>query len=65
LIPKKSFDKMGLVYDLRAHISNTRKYFWNKVKAARDMIYNLGLTPTGKRIDALLQEFSLVPTIVS
>jgi hypothetical protein len=65
LIPKKSFDKMGLIHDLRARISTARTYFWNKVKGARNLIYNLGLAVSNKRIDTILQEFSLVPTIVS
>lgn len=56
---------MGLVHDLRARISIARTYFWNKVKAARNLIYNVGLAISNARINSILQEFSLVPTIVS
>jgi hypothetical protein len=56
---------MGLVHDLRARISIARTYFWNKVKAARNLIYNGGCAVGSDRVNANLQSFSLVPTIVS
>ncbi|KAJ7131818.1 hypothetical protein C8R43DRAFT_1133491 [Mycena crocata] len=63
LITKQNFDKMGLFYDLRNRVNLARTYFWNKVKAARSAIYNLGLAFNNVRVDAVLQEFSLIPTI--
>jgi hypothetical protein len=64
LIPKTNFDKMGLVHDARARIKTARTYFLNKVTAARTLIYKLGLSFTSIRVSKLLQDFSLVPTLV-
>jgi hypothetical protein len=55
---------MGLVHDLRARVSMARTYFWNKVQGARNLIYNVGLAVGHTRINALLQDYSLLPTIV-
>ncbi|KAJ7146778.1 hypothetical protein C8R44DRAFT_18711 [Mycena epipterygia] len=63
LVPKKNFDKMGLVHDLRSRINVARIYFLNKITAARNLIYKVGLAINNARIDTLLQEFSLVPTL--
>ncbi|KAJ7704598.1 hypothetical protein B0H17DRAFT_921234 [Mycena rosella] len=63
LILKNSFDKMGFVHDARARITTARTYFWNKVTAARALIYKLALAITNKHINTLLQDFSLVPTL--
>ncbi|KAJ7138764.1 hypothetical protein C8R43DRAFT_1131929 [Mycena crocata] len=63
LVHKSNLSKMGLLHDLRARITCARIYFRNKVSTARDLIYKVGLAISNGRIDMLLQEFSLVPTL--
>ncbi|KAJ7163736.1 hypothetical protein C8R46DRAFT_1221491 [Mycena filopes] len=60
---KKDFYKMGLVHDLRARLTGARIYFANKITAARNLIYTVGLAIGNARVDALLQGVSLVPTL--
>jgi hypothetical protein len=55
---------MGLVHDLRVCVSMARTYFWNKVQGACNLIYNVGLAVRHTCINTLLQDYSLLPTIV-
>ncbi|KAF8145658.1 hypothetical protein K438DRAFT_2097389 [Mycena galopus ATCC 62051] len=63
LMLKTDFPKMGFLHDVRTHINLARTYFWNKVTAARTLIYKTAFAINNKWIDVFLQPFSLVPTL--
>jgi len=50
---------------MSARVSKVRQYLGDKITAARDAIYKLGLPIKGAAAERLLKEFSLVPTFVS
>ena len=50
---------------MKARISQLRTYLRNKIAAARDAIYNLGIPIKGAAVERLLKDHSLVPTLVS
>ncbi|KAF7292248.1 hypothetical protein MIND_01252200 [Mycena indigotica] len=63
LVTKKEIHIMGFVRDIKSRMSNARQYLFDKVKSARDFIYNLGLSITSDKVEDLLKETSSVPTI--
>jgi len=65
LIPKSYFWRIGLSADMSARVSRVRQYLRDKITAARDAIYKLGIPIKGAAAERLLKEFSLVPTFVS
>lgn len=56
---------MGLVRDLRTRIYKVRVFLWDKVKRAREYIYQSGLPINGTAVNNLLKETSSIPTFVS
>ena len=65
LLPKASFDLLGLFRDMRARLANVRVYCLESVTMARNFIYNAGNTVNGSKVQATLGEGSWVPTVVS
>ena len=64
-MPKTHLDRMGWILDHLVRIKEVRHYLHEKVKAARDLVYRLGHTVLGARVDGLLKSTSSVPTVVS
>ena len=64
-MPKTHVDRMGWIPDSNFRINHARRYLWEKVQAARDLIYRLGHAVAGARVDGLLKSTSSVPTVVS
>ena len=56
---------MGWIPDANFRNSNIRKYLLAKVQAARDLVYRLGHSVAGVRVDDLLKLTSSVPVLVS
>jgi hypothetical protein len=65
LLPKVSFDLLGLFRDMQDRLANLRTYCLESVTKARDLIYNRGNTVNGSKVQATLGEGSWVPTVVS
>ena len=65
LVPKSHMDRLGLKRDVRARLTQFRKYMASNVKAARESIYGLALGIRSQAVENLLKSFSGVPTIVS
>jgi len=65
LMPKASFDLLGLFKDTRYRITNLRNYCLVRVIKARELIYREGNTVDGSKAQATLGEGSWVPTVVS
>lgn len=63
-IPASRFDHLGWLADAAARVKNARRYLANKIIAARNSIYKHGVSIKGVAVEALLKEFSLVPTVV-
>ncbi|KAH7927896.1 hypothetical protein BV22DRAFT_1006163 [Leucogyrophana mollusca] len=61
--PKSLFDRLGFSSDLLARVKKMREYLRNKVVAARDSIYKLGVPTKGVAVERLLKTFSAVPTL--
>lgn len=64
LVQKSQLDLMGLVRDMRTRISRVRVFLWDKVKRAREYIYQSGLPINGTAVNDLLKETSSIPTFV-
>jgi hypothetical protein len=64
LASKSQLHFMGHIRDLSSHVSNTRKYLGDKVKAARRHIYISAFGISSEKVDALLKEASSVPTVL-
>lgn len=66
-MPKTFLDRMGQIPDskFRTAANGIRQYLLNKVRAARDLVYQVGHAVAGARVDGLLKVTSSVPTIVS
>jgi hypothetical protein len=64
LMPKASFNLLGLFRDMRDRLMNLRTYCLPKVIKAREFIYTWGNTVDGSRVQATLGEGSWVPTVV-
>ncbi|KAE9388659.1 hypothetical protein BT96DRAFT_1003962 [Gymnopus androsaceus JB14] len=56
-------DLMGLVRDICTRISKCRVFLWDKVKRAREYIYDLGMPINGTAVSSLLKETSSIPTL--
>jgi len=65
LILKSKLDGLGLVHDMTIRVREFREYMANKVKAARELIYNFAKPITSASVERLLKDFSGVPTKVS
>ncbi|KAG2054253.1 hypothetical protein BDR06DRAFT_884542, partial [Suillus hirtellus] len=65
LMPKATFDLLGLVKDMRDHLTNLQTYCLEKVISAHGFIYESGNTVDGSKVQATLGEGSWVPTLVS
>ncbi|KIK31508.1 hypothetical protein CY34DRAFT_33015, partial [Suillus luteus UH-Slu-Lm8-n1] len=63
LMPKTSFDLLGLLIDMRDRLANVRTYCLAKVIDARGIIYGEGNTVDGSKVQATLGEGSWVPTV--
>ena len=64
LVKKRDISKIGQALDLRSRISNTRLYVGEKIKDARDFIFNLGYNIGSAAVERLLSEHSWVPILV-
>ena len=64
LISKSKLDKLGLWHDIMVRISRFQSYMADGVKIARKAIYALAKPISGAAVEALLKEFSGVPTEV-
>ena len=64
MIPKTEFYCLGFVSDALRRISKIRCYFWERVVAARNAIYNSGAPIKGTFPELQLKALSLVPTFV-
>ena len=64
LTPKTHLDWMGWIPDFNFRNSNVREYLLEKVQAARDLVYRLGHSVAGTRVNGLLKLTSSVPTLV-
>ena len=64
-MPKTHLDRMGWIPDFNFRHGNMRAYLLEKVQAARDLIYRLGHSVAGARVNDLLKLTSSVPTLVS
>lgn len=65
LMPKASFNLLGLFSDMQDRITNLRTYSLTRVVEARKFIYGWGHTVNGSKVQTLLGAGSWVPTIVS
>jgi len=65
LIPKTSFDLLGLFGDMRDRLVKVRTYCLAEVIKARGFIYKFGNTVDGSKVRTALGEGSWVPTVVS
>ena len=65
IIPKSKFSQVGWWNDLKARVSQARTYMQDKIIAARDAIYQLGTLIKGVAVEHLLNDYSLVPMLVS
>ena len=63
-MPKTHLDRMGWVLDSIFRINEIRQYLFQKVQAARDLIYQVGHGVAGARVNGLLKLTSSVPTVV-
>ncbi|KAF5374151.1 hypothetical protein D9615_008829 [Tricholomella constricta] len=62
LVPKSLLDRLGLARDGNVRLK-LREFMKDKVVLARHLIYELGHSITGIRVEELLKELSAVPTI--
>jgi hypothetical protein len=65
LMPKSSFNFLGLLKDMESRMANLRVYTLAKVLKAREFIYTCGNTVDGSKVEQILGDGSWVPTIVS
>jgi len=65
LIPKSKLDGLGLRRDISVRVKHFRQLVADKVRIARNAIYNLGKSIRSKAVEDLLKGFSGVPTVVS
>lgn len=65
LLPKASFDFLGLLRDIQGRLANLRSYCLENVTKARSFIYSEGNTVDGSKVQTTLGEGSWVPTVVS
>lgn len=65
LVPKASFDLLGLFKDMQDRVATLRTYCLEKVIKARGFIYSLGNTVNGSKVQATIGDGSWVPTVVS
>lgn len=65
LMPKTHLDRMGWILDSIFRTDKVRQYLSEKVQAARDLIYRLGHSVAGTRVNGLLKPTSSVATINS
>lgn len=63
LVPKSRLDCLGLARD-KAIRSKLREFTKDRVLLARRVIYELGNSITGVRVEDLLKDISAVPTLV-
>ncbi|KIK31555.1 hypothetical protein CY34DRAFT_66194, partial [Suillus luteus UH-Slu-Lm8-n1] len=63
LIPKASFDLLGIASDMRDRLAKLRTYSLARVISARDFIYTLGSTVNGSRVQTALGDGSWFPTV--
>ncbi|KAG2743859.1 hypothetical protein P692DRAFT_20878151 [Suillus brevipes Sb2] len=63
LIPKSSFDFLGLVGDMRDRLGSLRTYSLAKVTNAREFIYRQGNTVDSSKVQTILGDGSWVPTV--
>lgn len=64
LLPKASFDLLGLLRDTRNRLASLRTYCLESVAKARTFIYSLGNTVNGSKVQVILGDGSWVPTVV-
>ena len=65
LVPKASFDLLGLFQDMRDRAAKLRTYCLGRVTQARQFIYVSGNTVDGSKVQATLGEGSWVPVVVN
>jgi hypothetical protein len=65
LMPKASFDLVGLFRDMQDRVTNLRTYCLENVMKARGFIYKSGNTVNGSKVQTTVGEGSWVPTVVS
>jgi hypothetical protein len=64
LIPKVSFNLLGLFSDMQDRLTKLRIYSLARVMEARECIYGWGHTVNGPKVQTILGEGSWVPTVV-
>jgi hypothetical protein len=64
LLPKASFDLLGLARDMQDRLTNLRTYSLAGVAVAHDFIYTYGSTVDSLRVQTALGEGSWLPTMV-
>lgn len=64
LVPKSELQNLGYKKDSRMRVEKIRSYLGDKVSIARHAIYGLGLAIRSTRVEALLRDFSGIPTTV-
>ena len=62
---KVHLDRMGWIPDANFRIKEVRRYLYEKVHTARDIIYRVGRAVAGTHVNDLLKPTSSVPTLVS
>lgn len=65
MVPKSLLDRLGFMRDMARRVQQARRYFSDKVQAARDTIYRLGYGLKSTLVENLLKDYSGVPTEVS
>ncbi|TEB23729.1 hypothetical protein FA13DRAFT_1797775 [Coprinellus micaceus] len=63
LIPQSKLHLMGQALDLRRRATDVREFFWEKVRHAREWIYQFGKGIKSKYVEDHLKETSSVPTV--
>jgi len=64
LLPKSSFNHLGLLSDLKERLSHAQTYLRKVICDARRKIYELGKPIKGTAVEGILKDKSLVPTLV-
>jgi hypothetical protein len=65
MIEKKDLNKMGWKLDIRYRLTRARTIILDKVKMARNFIYNGGYAIGSTAVENILKDSSSVPTVVS
>ncbi|KAG2049220.1 hypothetical protein BDR06DRAFT_984493 [Suillus hirtellus] len=63
LLPKSMFGSLGLLKDMRSHVSNVQVYFKTNIVKVQDYIYWWGNTVDGTKVEETLREGLWVPVV--